>query len=128
MHAVAEVRVQVPGFAEHHRVAGGATAECVRSRILADAAIRLELGEPDRDRARREHRSQHRTEQERCERDRILLEERPVGRDEAGSARPLGKARHEVAHAVGEAGELLGDPHGSRAADAVAARDRTRRR
>ena len=92
MHAIAEVRVQMGGLAEHHRVSRRATTECVRTRILADAPVCLELRQADRDATVGSIEREHATEQERRECNRILLEEPPVGDDQPGQLRPCGSA------------------------------------
>ena len=52
VHAVGEIDVQVPGRPEHHRVAGRPAAIGVGGGVLARHAVRLDLGQPHRDRAR----------------------------------------------------------------------------
>ena len=48
VHAVGEVRVQVPGRTEHHLVARRRPAVGVRARVTRPV-VRLDLGDPDRD-------------------------------------------------------------------------------
>ena len=77
------------GLAEHDRVAAGHPAERVRTRILADAAVRLDLREPDRHAPLIGVVRQHGAEQERRELDRVAREELAPDGDELSDIRRL---------------------------------------